>query len=203
VNDRGRVLAALEAAGINSDDYGRFVNNTKYFRPSVFDVRAATQVLLTVLPSVTDGGTASTIAMYLQNSTVGPESFDLLHAAFVSWAPKHRDAGWQLGSALVRCAGPEHLPSLLELAQRKDLGVTRQMLVYSLWRFRKDPSVAPVLATLCEDPDVCLHAMSAYRRTVGNNSALELIAKLEDHPDPQVQVQAKRARAKIDKALRK
>jgi hypothetical protein len=203
VNDRERVLAALEAAGINTDDYGRFVNNTKYFSPSEFDVRAATPVLLQILPSITDDRAATTIATYLQYPTVGSESFDLLHDAFITWAPKGRSTGWQLGIALARAAKPQHLASLLDLAQRKDFGSSRQMLVDSLWRFRKDPSVAPVLAKLCEDPDVCLHAMSAYRRTVGNMAALELITKLEGHPDPQVQTQAKRARAKTEKALRK
>jgi hypothetical protein len=94
-----------------------------------------------------------------------------------------------------------HLPILLDLARRTEFGRSRQMLVDSLWRFRKDQSVASALVPLCEDPDVCLHAMSAYRRTVGNETAIKLLTSLEGHNDPQVRVQAKRERAKAQKSL--
>jgi hypothetical protein len=203
MTDQERVMVALLAAGVRTADYGRFVNNTKYFRPSNFDVRAATPVLLEILPSLTDRQAAMTVVMYLQYPTVGPESFDVLRNAFVAWAPKDASGvGWQLGVAVVRAAKPDHLTVLLDLAQRREFGRARQMIVDSLWRFRKDRSVAPILAQLCEDPDVCLHAMSAYRRTVGNETAIKLLSALESHGEPNVQAQAKRACAKAAKAMR-
>lgn len=196
--------SALNAAGVSgTEDLGRFVNNTKYFEPSNFDVRAAIPVLLDILPSLTDRQTAMTVAMYLQEPIVESTAFGILREAFVFWAPKEQTGvGWQLGIAVVRAADRGDLPALLNLAQRTEFGIARQMIVDSLWRWRTDPTVAPTLARLCEDPDVCLHAMSAYRRTVGNANAIKLLVLLESHADPKVQRQASRARLKAEKAVR-
>jgi hypothetical protein len=53
-----------------------------------------------------------------------------------------------------------------------------------------------------EDSDMSLHAMSAYRRSVGDEAALPILIKLErDSKDPKVQKQAKRA-ARADEKKR-
>ncbi len=57
------------------------------------------------------------------------------------------------------------------------------MLVNSLWRFGSDARVSPVLAVLCADRTVAVQAMSAYRRTVGNEAALPLLRGLLVHDD--------------------
>ena len=64
------------------------------------------------------------------------------------------------------------------------------MVAFALWRFRKEKRVIDGLRDLCTDPDVCLHAMSAYRRAVGPQEALVVLERLREHPDPSVRKQA-------------
>jgi hypothetical protein len=68
---------------------------------------------------------------------------------------------------------------MLELSTNKRFGRSRQEIMGSLWRYRKDESVAPVLLELIHDPDVGLHAMSALRQTIGNAAALPHLEQVE------------------------
>jgi hypothetical protein len=54
-------------------------------------------------------------------------------------APLSADAGWQLGDAFSSAARPDDLPTLLDLVSDTGYGMARQMIVDSLWRFRKSP----------------------------------------------------------------
>ena len=75
------------------------------------------------------------------------------------------------------------------------------MIVHCLWRFKKDPRVAATLSGLVADRDVSLHAMSALRRTVGNESALPTLRATRDsHPDPTVRAQAAKVVRLAEKA---
>jgi hypothetical protein len=79
----------------------------------------------------------------------------------------------------VNDAGDE----LLSIAQDRTLGKTRQMVVYSLWRYRKDTRIRAVLENLIADPDVSLHAMSTFRRTIRSEAALPHLRRIEStHP---------------------
>jgi len=67
------------------------------------------------------------------------------------------------------------------------------MVVNSLWRYRKDGRVSQLLLILIEDPDVSLQAMSALRRTLGNDAALPHLRQIRDtHPDEKARQQAAR-----------
>src|SRR4051812_23942315 len=89
VDEWVRVRSSLEARGIaGSDDFGRFVNDTKHFRPSVFDERAAMPVLVEVLPTVTDKRVVASIARHLRRPWARPAAFPALQDAFGEWASK-------------------------------------------------------------------------------------------------------------------
>jgi len=52
-DDWATVKNALRAAAVPGvDEFGRFVNNTKYFEPSGFDDVAAAPVLVALLPAL-------------------------------------------------------------------------------------------------------------------------------------------------------
>jgi hypothetical protein len=58
-----------------------------------------------------------------------------------------------------------------------------------------------VLGRLVGDPDVNLDAISALRRTVGNEAALPVLRGVRDsHPDPKARRQAARAVAASEKS---
>jgi hypothetical protein len=57
------------------EDFGRFVNNTTYFRPSAFDERAAMPTLLRLLPTLTDRALVGTVAAHLRRPWARPTAF--------------------------------------------------------------------------------------------------------------------------------
>lgn len=129
-------------------------------------------VLLDLLPALTDATLVSAVAAHLRRPWARRVAFEPLADAFRRWAPRDDDAGWQLGDALASAAQQRDLPILLDLACDASYGTARQMIVDSLWRFRKSPLVVPGLLELITDPDVALHAMSALRRSTGPAAAL-------------------------------
>src|SRR4051812_5175686 len=134
-----------------------------------------------------------------------PAAFPALQDAFGEWASKDPagDAAWALGDALATAASIDDLPVLLEIVQDNRYGNARRMVVEALWRFRKDARVGPVLDSLVEDRAVSLHAMSAFRRTVGNRAALPRLRHVRDeHPDALVRKQAAVAVQRAEKAAR-
>ena len=199
------LVDALTEAGVGGvEDFGRFVKNTAYFAPSAFDERAAMPVLLRVLPSLTDPKVVGAVAGHLRRPWTRPVAFAALLDGYRRWGTEDEmGAGWHLADALVNAATAEHLSELLELAADARFGRSRQMLVHALWRFSTDSRVPPVLASLCADPTVALHAMSAYRRTVGNEAALPVLRDLLAHSDALVRKQATAQVKKAEKALLK
>lgn len=194
----------LEEQGVKgSADFGYFVNRPDLLRPSEFDERAAMPTLLELLPGLTDGKTVAAVARHLRRTWARPTAFLPLVEAFRKWAPaQHTDAGWALGDALVAAAGPKDIEIVLSLATDPAYGTARQMIVHSLWRFRKDEAVANALATLAGHPDVSLHAIGALRRTVGNEAAIPIIRALaQSSPHQGVREQATRELRKAERAI--
>lgn len=110
--------------------------------------------------------------------------------------------GWAIGDALISAATADDADVVLDLAVERTYGRSRQMIVFSLWRFKRNVRTLGVLLGLIEDPDVCSHAMSALRRTEGNEAALpHLIDVRDNHPNPAVRKQAAKAAKQAERAL--
>lgn len=203
--DSERIIRALTKAGVSgADQFGTFVSNTRYFAPSRFDERAAMPVLLTLLPSIEDSRDLAAAVGHLRRPWARPIAFQPLLKAFQARAAENRLLGWSIGDALATSSTVEHLDSLLDIANDQKYGRARQMIVHSLWRFKKDPRVARILRSLISDPDVSLHAMSALRRTIGNEAAIrELIVVRNGSTDQGIRKQAQMAIAKSEAALAK
>jgi hypothetical protein len=174
MDDWMRTRAALREHGVaGSDDLGRFVSNVEFFRPSALDERAAMPVLLALLPTLSDAQVVCAVAGHLRRPWARPAAFTALLDAFRRWAVLDEPAAaWALGDSLANAARLEDLPVLLDVANRREYGQARQMVVHTLWRFKSSADVAPVLVVLLDDPDVALHAMSSLRRSVGPAAAL-------------------------------
>ncbi len=204
-DDFNRIREALERGGVNGiDDFGRFVNDSTYLEASRFDERSAFPILLGLFPTLTDPKAVEATARYLGRPIGRPASFKELLAAFRRWGPAGTSVGWVLGDSLASTATEDELPVMLELAQDRSFGVSRQMIVYSLWRYKKDKRVSTVLVPLMRDPDVCLQAMSALRRTVGNDNAIPLLKNVRDGVrDPKIKDHAVKAIRVAERATRK
>jgi hypothetical protein len=180
------LAAELEAAGVNTRDLGRFVNDTRFIRPSQFDVLAAMPVLLNALPRLTQAKVVGAAAGHLNHRAARPTAFPVLMDQFKKWAQLDPLAGHSIADALATASDPSHVDELLAVAADNRYGESRAGIVEALWRYRKDARVAPALRTLLRDPDVSWPAMSALRRTVGNEVALSDLRRLHDTTDDPV-----------------
>ena len=181
ISDHQLVVNELERAGVRGAcDFGYFANDTARVRPSTLDERAAMATLLNLLPGLTDPDVVASAAGHLRRPWARGVAFAPLLDAFRRFAPADPIAGWQLGDALVSVATDLDVPSLLGICGERDFGKARQMVVYAMWRFKKDDRVALLLTELLVDEDVCGHAASALRRTIGNNLAMPLLLSARD-----------------------
>jgi hypothetical protein len=195
------VLADLRSAGVGGvEDFGTFVNDTRYLAPAQFDERAAGPLLLAALPGLTDERLAATIGRYLANRSVGHEAYPIVLEAFRRWAVRDCEAAWVLGDTLSSKATKADVDELVALAVDPRYGRNRQMIVDSLWRFRKTGEVELALRALVRDPDVALHAMSALQRTIGADDMVPVLAQVIDEADDErIAAAARRQLRRIEK----
>ena len=156
------MLAELEAAGIDTSDFGVFTS----LRPMTFDFGRAAPILVGWLPRIVEPSVVDAIARSLtgQRGARG-EGARRLIAAFRSMSPDHDRPGvaWAIGNALSTISGPADADDLIELLKDRRHGSARQMLCDALTRTR-DPRAASVLVALIDDDDLNGHAILALRR---------------------------------------
>jgi hypothetical protein len=165
-------------AGVH--DFGHFVSNTTYFSASGFDEKAAMPTLLAMLPSLTDPQIVTAVAGHLRRPWARPSAFPILLDAFVRWSEVDPETGWALGDALGTASDKSRVSALLDLSTDARYGTARQMVVYSLRRYKSDDRVAPVLDGLLHDPTVALHAAGALRQVRGDAAALPILRVARD-----------------------
>jgi hypothetical protein len=198
------VRDALNQRGVSGfEDLGRFVNNTEHFRPSALDERAAMPVFIELLPRLSDPKLVGAVASHLRRPWARPTAYEVLLNTFERWAALDATAAWHIGDALASAATKDDVSEMLGLATATKYGIARQMIVDSLWRFKADTDVEPVLVSLINDPDVALHAMSALRRAVGPDNALPHLRRAaEQHSGDKIGAVAQQQIRKAEAALR-
>jgi hypothetical protein len=193
-------LRRADVAGV--EDLGRFVSNTEFFEPSRFDEKAALEVLLSELPTLTDAKLVGAVAGHLRRPWARGKAFPVLAPVFERWARVDSITGWHLGDALGSAATEGDLDQMIELARTSSLGTSRQMVVLALGRFKKSPDAKAAARDLAEDDDVALHALQAYRRIAGTSAALERATEVvRERPGTRSAEQADRQASKLAKAL--
>ena len=205
-DDRSRVRALLAEAGVaGAEDFGRFVNDRRYFDASGFDARAATAVLVQALPSLSDPAVIAAAALHLKNPAARSSAFEALHRAFLIWGePTHGHLGWQLGDALVNAAPLSALPELLAIVTDGRYGSNRQQIVLGLPRFRRSPDTEATLQLLIHEPDVAQQAMYALRRVAGPQRTIDALEGVRrEHPDTVLERQARHEIRKIERTIRR
>lgn len=154
-------LAALEAAGIDTVDFGVFGPASS----TTFDFERAAPILVDWLPRVEDPRVkgAMVASLHGQRSARG-EGARRLIAEFRR--PEYADEDhlrWTIGNTLASLAGPADAAAIIEILRDRSAGTARQMLCDALSR-TKDPRRVAVLIDLIDDDDVAGHAILALRR---------------------------------------
>lgn len=163
------LIAALEAAGIHTLDFGRFGAAST----ANFDFERAAPILVEWLPRVGDPRVKEAMVRSLagQRGARG-EGTRRLIAEFRR--PDYADdvsLRWAIGNTVATLAGPADADAIIEILQDRSAGMARQMLCDALSR-TKDPRRVTVLIDLIDDDTVAGHAISALRR-IGRGSLPE------------------------------
>lgn len=206
MDDFQLVRDALEAAGIASEDFGRFTSgrHPEVIRPSVFDYKAAVPVLLEVLHRVKDPGAKEAVVRSLTTSYARPAAAGALIAEFRSTSViKQESLKWAIGNALDTVSTPQHLDVLLELVLDRTHGAGRQMIVDRIARISGDARVVDALRQLITDEDVALHAMAGLRRRLGPEAAADLIKPLTQHSSERIRNAARQQLKRAERSRRK
>jgi hypothetical protein len=205
-DERALVRDLLSAAHVvGAQDFGRFVNDSRYFGTTSFDSVGATPVLIEVLPRLTDPAVIETVALHLKNRAARPSAFGALHKSFTEWGAVSRGrVGWQLGEALVNAAPLREAPLLIDIVTDTRYGTNRQQVVLGLPRFRRALETERTLRALIHDTDVAQQAMYALRRVIGPQMTVDALEEVRrTHPDTVLERQARHEIRKISRALRR
>jgi hypothetical protein len=193
-----QLLDALRLNGVSGiKDFGRFANNTQYFEPSTFDERAAMPTLLEALPLLSDPRLVETVARHLGRKWAKPKAFWPLHDAFIRFGLHAPLTAWAIGDSLMAVSTQDHADALLALAVDPRYGMSRQMIVLGLYRFKANDRVESTLTHLLSDSDVSLHAISALQRVIGPEAMIPKLERIveSDADGSAVDNAAKRMRA--------
>lgn len=199
-HDAEPVKAALTAVGINTDDFGRFVNRPVLgvIEPPNFDAARAMPVLLEWLPRVTNEKLREAVVRHLAIKTRDGLVAEALIEEYRR--PGSANYKWVVGDTLAFVCDKRHFSVITDLAADASYGMGRQPLVGMLWRI-KTPAADEILLNALADPDTALAAMSALRRRFGNAAARQHITSLLQHPDQRVREAASKQLRRIDRQL--
>jgi hypothetical protein len=206
VDERALVRRLLSDEGVaGAEDFGRFVNDRRYFDNSTFDSEAATPALIEILPRLSDPSVIEAVALHLKNPAARPSAFGALHRSFLEWGTATRGrVGWQLGEALVHAAPLVEAPTILDLADDPRYGTNRQQIVLGLSRFRRASGTEALLRRLVHEPEVAQQAMYALRRVIGPEKTVDALEEVRRaHPDTLLERQARYELRKITRTIRR
>jgi HEAT repeat protein len=155
------LVAALEAAGIDTVDFGQFGEASF----TTFDFDRAVPILVDWLPRVEDPGVKHAMVASLagRRSARGEGTRRLIEEFR---RPEYADDDslrWSIGDALATLAGPADADAIMEILCDPSGGWARQMLCDALSR-TKHPRRVDVLIDLIGDDTVAGHAILALRR---------------------------------------
>jgi HEAT repeat protein len=196
------MLDELEAAGIETADFGAFSRSGE-----LFDHARAAPILVRWLPTIEDEGVRESIVRSLtgEREAARRGAVPVLVAEFERpWADS--TARWAVGNALATLADAAVADDLIRLLRDRGYGTARQMLCEALRR-TGDPRTPEVLIELIEDDEVAGHAVAALR-TLGRknrvvlNEARATLQDLAERPSatPFARKEARRAMNELDAA---
>jgi hypothetical protein len=200
LTDEAPVLAALAAGGIDTQDFGRFVNRPLpgVIDPAHFETARAAPILLDWLPRVSNESVRETMVRHLHIKTADGRVAGALIDEFRR--PGSADYKWAVADSLAFSCDKRQFDTLTELAGDKSHGYGRAPLVGMLWRVKTEAADRTLLDSI-SDPDVAFTAMSALRRRLGSAAVREHIAPLLNHDDDRVRTAATQQLRRISKNL--
>jgi HEAT repeat protein len=151
-------------------------------------------ILLEYLNKITDESDKQYIVRCLGVKGFTEVTKPLIDEFFKSYNISYK---WAIGNTLNIIFDKQYLPELLKIVLDKNHGISRQMIVYGLGRF-KNEQVKSVLVNLLQDQDVVGHAIHALSQ-LGDPSVLNDIEPFTNYKIPWIRNEAKKAIKKLSK----
>lgn len=152
--------------------------------------------LLEHLASVTDAGDKQFLVRCLTVKGFYQATKPLIQEFYQASGTKG-SLRWAIGNALSTIADKSCSREMVEIAKNRDFGMSRQMIVYDLWKF-DDPEIKDVLVSLLDDETVVGHAVHALRR-LGDPSVIPYLEPITSHKMTWIRNKAKAAIERLDK----
>lgn len=106
--------------------------------------------------------------------------------------------GWELGDTLYKIRCKQYTKEYMEIIQKKEYGISRQMVVMLLGTIKCYES-APILFSLLPDEDITLHVLTA----LGQVGRLEYIPALETYTHSSNSARRKGAKLAIERIIKR
>jgi len=182
----GTLLKELASAGFQVDSVGEL-------RRRRIKYRAAISILLRWLPIVSSATLKEDIVRTLSVPWAKPEAAGILISEF----RKAENPGlrWAIGNALEVVGDDGVFEEIVQLAQDKKYGQSREMLALALGKMKSRRAI-PVLMELLDDEETVGHAVIALGK-LRASEARERLEALTRHPKKWIQKEAKKALAGI------
>lgn len=151
-------------------------------------------VVLEHLASVSDEGDKQFLVRCLGVKGYYQASKPLIQEFYQARGRSYR---WAIGNTLSIIADKSCSREMVEIAKNREFGMSRQMIVYDLWKF-DDPEIKDVLVSLLDDETVVGHAIHALRR-LGDPSVIKDLEPFTSYKMTWIRNEAKAAIEKLSK----
>lgn len=151
-------------------------------------------ILLEHLANITDEGDKAFLARCLTVKGFCQATKPLIQEFYQMTKDSPR---WAIGNALSIIADKSCSQEMVEIAKNRDFGMSRQMIVYDLWKF-DDSEIKDVLVSLLNDETVVGHAVHALRR-LGDPSVIPYLEAITSHKMTWIRNEAKAAIERLNK----
>jgi hypothetical protein len=163
------------------------------------DYREAIPILLKWMPLVANHAVKSDIIRTLSVPWAMPDVWPLFLREFR--CGEDDEIRWVIGNGIGLLADESRFDTLAEIAQDRQHGRGRQMIVLALGRM-KDPRAVNVLISQLDDPQVAIMAIMALGKLKAK-AARKHLERFLDDPAPEHRREAKKAIAAIERASAK
>lgn len=182
--DKRKLLKDARELGFEIDNINDLMKINKNHRDIV-------PILLRNLQEIDDESNKEFIVRCLGVKGFSEASKPLIHEFYKSNSLTFK---WAIGNTLSIIKDKDSLPELIKIAQKKEHGIARQMIVDSLGSFKVE-NVKDVLVELLNDDEVAGHAISAIAK-MGDASLVKYI-------EPFLSCKVKWVRNEANKAIKK
>ena len=197
-SENSKLCMALKSVGIEVNSVYDLVNSQ-----SKYDV--AIPILIDWLPIVKSDRMREGIARALTVKGIGSNALNCLLTEFSTYKANNESewsAKWAIANAISEVATKNDLSKIRTLALDKKHGKAREMLIFTLGKFKGSSETLDALIKLLSDKEVRIYALLALGKQKSFDT-MDAIATFLNDQDPYVRKEARKILTKLEKLQNK